>query len=376
MSNKEEEENMVNDEFSARFFSHDCSDRFDNSLSKFTTEFETALDFGDKNYECGVSHIYLNPTLNSETLYHLSRDHINLPHNPTKKDFTLDEFVSFSVDHSTSPQIFDRGYFAKYLDKNYFYEPSRMDRDFAIDKTTAQEDKDYGTSEVVTITLNIEDLMVPCERLDSFLLSHEISTEAFNKLKKIELLTYVDRPTTMSKLLNRLIRFLIYVLRACDQAEVNPGIHSHAKLFFNAFESYGTFAKLNEMRRKHLHKINDLVHRFIEHFISLAVENVKKLKLESMRPLSKFCFLYCSVIEPQVVGPITSKLLFVTPCDGRYLTTTHEVVSKINYCKLETRKIKTITFMICDEFGEQINFNPSYMSNSIVLKFRKIKAGI
>lgn len=59
-----------NEEFTMRFFSNDCIDKFpDNTLSSFTTQFDIPLDFGGEfQYEVGVSQIFFNPTQDVEAM--------------------------------------------------------------------------------------------------------------------------------------------------------------------------------------------------------------------------------------------------------------------------------------------------------------------
>lgn len=451
---------VYENEFVARFYSNDSIDKFSNSLSAFTTEFDTPIDFGDEEFEIGVCQMFLNPCLSSNIIKKASRDFITMqwidpPAPPApppseshttggdkqrstgkgsarggggrgrtardadvpspledasaeshikKKDapdssvdvdadeekkknakkrrkngleppgvneYDVEEFARFTLHHSLDPSMYTPDYFHKYLDEGLFYDPIVLDTFFASDNLIVTEDE---RSRYLTVTVDIEILLEKDEKLEAFLMEHQTTSEV-DKKKYADMHLFVFTKTqTMNQILNRMLKYLIFALRDVTVSPLpSAAIDLHARHFFNNNTRRLSFEKFNEARRKHLESTNILVTRFIKKFVQMIREEQKKMKVDKVLE-RRFLHLYCDAIQPQITGAKMTRLLFTMPFDGSHsVEFTHERLEQIQYAKLEKSKLKNISFLFLDEFGERIPFASSYHANHIAIKFRRIR---
>lgn len=365
----------IENEFTARFFSKDSSDKYDNTLSSFTTEFDVEIDFEDREYEMGISQLFLNPCLDSEEMHAYSRDQVTMQ--PTSKTFNLREFIRYALEHSTHPGAFHPGYFSQYADSGIFFDPSILDHKFAQD--TIKDKKDP-----ISVIHDMTTLLYGGETMASFMLPHKRdNTTHIETFSKKEFPAYAGAPTTMKQILNTFVRWIVYTFRDTGVTGGNYGLAEHKLAIDKSLETANltktlSNAEIATLRRKHLESTNKMVVRYIRQFITIVQEEVEKMRnakeFAVETPPKRFIFIYCDAIKPQQVGARKARVLFTLPTkggEGRYFV--HDFVQNIQYCRVEKSKLKTISFQLLTELGEEVNFTPSYLSNCIVTHFRRIK---
>lgn len=356
-------------EFTATFFSNDCAERFDNSLSQFTTEMELPLNFGNDQYECGLSELYLNSSTNTDTVKRSTQDIIFIRGGNTQADvlYTLEEFTKYICSHCVNPGLYSNSdYFKSYLNNVEYLDVDGLDKLYPanVKKATPEQTKNK-----VRIKLSVRDVLQNDEKLEDFLPTHGKTEENIKIYESFSIYIYIIK-WTMNELLHHIITYLIYKLRIKPGVD---GVSGHMTWFYESFNVYKTYELLNEMRHLHLNKVNILVHRFIRKFVNLVVNDVGNMKIPKSVPNS-FLFLYIDCIEPQIVGAKKSRVLFMCPFEGRNLLNyQHKIIDNIHFARVEKRVIKRIEFAMLNESGENIEFNSSFIPNVIVLKFRKIR---
>lgn len=365
---------VTEDSFWARFFSKDCSNIFDNSLSSFSCQFDEELVFLD-DYEVGLSEMFLNPSQISHARNKSSVDYINLPASLGDKTYSLHQFIKHLLAYSLSPSLFTRSYFHSYLDKNYFFESQTLNEDMPNEINDADEED--NKSKPINVEIDLGGLLLPGESFTDFIPPHDRGKLSEEKFKKFTIFTSSNRSTRLIKVLNNMIRFILYKLRGRKE-DGDSRLQTFSTKFFEDKSKYDTTDIMNNERRKVLFRMNQLIHRFVERFVGTVLKVQDEMKaaghLTHPDPTELFLFLYCNVITKQLVGPNFTKLLYLTPFQAESRPQhTHVTISKINYCRLESRKIKTISFLMTSEFGSQINFIPAVHSNWISLHFRKVR---
>lgn len=377
---------MLDREFTAYFNSKDSADRFDNTLSSFTCEFDVPIDFGGFEYEVGVSDLSLNPSVKSLHKSNQSRDLINLSYSKTKSEniFTLETFSQFVILHALSPELYSPQYFHQYLDDNYFFDDKSIRKDFGKDITEVEDE-----GKEVTLKIDLSAFLEGSETLKDFIPKHSsISAEV---MKDVAISIQADKTLSMFQVLNKMLRGLGYKLRKLSLGDAY--IDGHARLFFNAFNSYADsevisrldkkldskmkrdkiLKLVNDERRKHLNLINRVMHRIIKRFVTSISEAIIENNF-GINGFSKYIYIYSNIIGNQICGSKRLKLLFATPFEGRNGINYHEQsIVNIHFCGIEKQSVKSISFLLLDEYGQQIDFLPSHHQNMITLRFRRIQ---
>jgi hypothetical protein len=131
---------------------------------------------------------------------------------------------------------------------------------------------------------------------------------------------------------------------------------------------------LHDERRVHLKKVNTLCQRFVKKFVELIEIKQQSIKrVEEVTLHHKFLFVYTDIITPQIVGSSRNRLIFSMPYEAEHkLVHKHIINNRINYCKVQKKHIKTISFTILNEFGDYYKFIPSYNANQLILHFKKV----
>jgi hypothetical protein len=368
----------VEKEFTARFFSHDSIDKYSNVLSSWTTELEQPIDFGGHSYECGVSEIFLNPRMNNEFYRGPTRDGIFMLAQDSVMN--LKTFVTYALHHSISSAIYTRGYFSEFLNECLFFEPytieSLMDHGVwpEVNKTSKIRIK-LDLKEYITSDDNLADYMAPHSQL---------SVEEFRYLF-VE--SYAGEMISMKEILKWIVQGLIAHMRhVADLNETQSdgfaraSFHNHSKKFFNVFSHYeNKYDVLHKSRKKHLYKANKMIHKFIEHFVSLVEEQSAEMSedfefenVDLTIGQYPWLFLYFDGIMEQFVGEKKLKVIFTSPILKKAEEYVHIKVDNIQYAKVGSPRLKTVSFLFLDQHGKQMSFVPSFSSNHVALKFRRI----
>lgn len=385
----------IEEDFTAYFFSKDSSNKFDNTLSSFTTDLNLPIDFNEQDYEVGLQALYLNHIRDTEYSRVRTHDIISLGTQTDLADSTLRTFVKHILHNSVSPTIYDRSYFANFLDKNYFWDHQQMEHNF---KSIFIAENEFVDNNSFTVAIDISKLVMTHETLEKFIPFQtkpaKGSKEEFGVFK---VSIFRKEQMAMNQILLQILLQMLDILRSAAKISnfqnkaSRVSIKHHAK---NTAEQLGKETEeesirigkavetpsrltLDKRRRAHLHIVNVMMHRIVEHFIDLIQEenellNTEAEELTSLPVVRQSLFVYTDIIKQQFIGDKIGKLLYFTMLNSRSEQPIHLNIFPIQYCRLEKRLLNTVSFVIADEFGTAIDFSPTPISNVIVLRFRKI----
>ena len=81
-------------------------------------------------------------------------------------------------------------------------------------------------------------------------------------------------------------------------------------------------------------------------------------------------YIYCDIIEDNIVGDVRAKLLSTVPVIGEQSDTINIAFAKLYYHPVRPGYISDVELVICDDAGEKIQFGPA--KTVIVLHLRKL----
>lgn len=356
------------DEFSVKLFSKDSANKFDNTLSNFTVQLEQKLPLEPGiEYECGLTEILLNAAESSNFIEQDSRDYINFAVKETKT-LTIKEFSEYVLNHAVFPHLyFDKQYFNKYLNREFFYDPISLRNHFNNDDVFLQG-VELEPGNFVTIKFNFESLLKNGETIDSFMAVHRRAMGK-SSFPIVTMKLPIKKALTMKQVLFKTIEVLIAQMR-----HGFAGISNHVEDFLNSADlNTWTMKDKVEHMREHLSKINEMVHRFITAFTDNIVE-AKETHDIKQTTKSRLLMVYTDIIRPQIVSEISSRLLYLMTYEASKQSDFHlERVRNIQFSRVEPNEITKIMINLKNELGESINFIPTVHSTYVNLKFRKVK---
>lgn len=347
-------------EFCVKLFSKDSSNKFDNTLSNFTVQLEQKLPLEPGvDYECGLVEILLNSAESSDFIEENSRDYINFSVKETQT-LTIRQFSTYVLNHAVFPHLyFSKSYFNKYLNREFFYDPISLRNHFGSDDVIL-EGEELQAQNFVTIKFNFETLLKNGETIDDFMAVHKRASGK-SSFPIVTMKFPIKKALTMKQVLFKTIEVLITQMR-----HGLPGISNHVEDFLNnsRLDSWTLKDKIDHMR-EHLAKITVFTDNIVE---AKEVHEIKET------PKSRLLMVYTDIIRPQIIGEISSRLLYLMAYDASKQSHFHlERVKNVEYARVEPNEISKITINLRNELGASIDFIPTVHSTYVNLKFRKVK---
>lgn len=359
---------MEENKFTVTSFSSDSRDvHIDNELNSWTTEFNSEIDLGKGSWEMGIHQIFLNSiksedfnsSNNIPKIVNNDTDIILLPKEHREFD-KLQPFIDYVLENSNDPFLYDtETYFMPYNDESVKLTPKVLDVMFQQDFVEPfDEEKD------ISIDVNF--------KIDSLL-----DEDAINQIDHPphwdEELDIRKRDVTLKLPVNR----GPYRFREVMQVMLRSFLHRYQGSFMRegdyekSFMSHNKkgFSEMANLMAKHKEVGSYLSHRLVEKVMMIVHETLKQRKHFQMKP--KQVFVYCSLIQSQIVGGMKSKLMhiFNLPDDERNFY--NETLAMIDFIPIERRKVRNVSIQLRNHRGDLIKFRKSNFPNHITLVFRK-----
>jgi hypothetical protein len=361
----------VDDKLILRLFSSDSVDKFpSNSLSSFCIELDEGIDLNEGKYEVGVTELFVNQTKNASDIQGNSRDMVFIGKSYAGKVIDFNKLADILVESSFEPKLYHKSWFYKFLHDKLFYDPKNLQKIFSNDYVTLNKKNSAG--HLVSVEINLNDFLHEGEKLEDFKTLH---AKAASKSEKFKIFMLSNFNATMGQMFSLLITQLIVYFRETSDEEKGD-FDVHARSFVNALitvKTYSDIVHMNEMRRRHLNKANEMIHRIIIKLIDDIHQKVSLIqRSESVK--GQIMFIYCDIIDNQVVGATNkAKIIHVTPLAPASLHGFFEKVERVSHFPVESTFIKRINFLILDEYGNQIDFLPSLHSTYVCLEMKRVK---
>lgn len=128
-------------------------------------------------------------------------------------------------------------------------------------------------------------------------------------------------------------------------------------------------SEMANLMTKHKEVGSYLSHRLVEKVMMIVHETLKQRKHFKLKP--KQVFVYCSLIQSQIVGGMRSKLMHIFTLPGDERNFYNETRSMIDFIPIERKKVRNVSIQLRNHRGELINFRKSNFPNHITLVFRK-----
>lgn len=357
---------MLSDEFDIHLFSNSSMSLYpSNSLSSFTCELSTPIYLGENhNYSVALTDIYIPPAFDNVNTF-LSKDSIiirnyNYPQIIGKSDAKFDDFIEVILKMSPCDiRIYNKAYFGEYLNKDLCFNNN------TLKSTTLHKDNvEVNPSDHSKFPLNLTSLKLINEKNEDFL-----PPVVDEKLKKfyensVVLLNY-NQNYTLKQVLYSCIK---NILKELDWEAIKS-----TKNDDELKKKYESYDKIYESIKKYNFKLNELVHRFVEKFVTtverIRDEIVKFLKLKYEHSVDKFVIVYSDICKYGFFGDTKVKVL------GVFQNVTNEILEKaktFHFVPVESTLIKNISIILANESGQRLNLSPSLVPTLVVLKFKKM----
>lgn len=331
-------------------------------MSSFTVDMENPLKL-EGDFEVAVKEIFLCPISNPKTML---KDSIILPNGKKFIFKTIKEFVDRLLDYAWNKDIYQKSYFAKYLDPNIQFSSEILDTYFSEDKLQVQPRVAF----VIDGKIDMKKLFLPEELLQMETPLHhlkEMRTPIDSMDFNFRLPVYEGEPPALRTIFNYMIRRILYMLR---MAETNSEYHIG---FTSAVQHYASFDEMEKVLTKHRKQINLIVQRFIQRFVAAVQDRLQKDKIGNQQ-LADSVFVYSDLIQPTYISGLKTRLLHVLFHSGKFLEPVHVSYDNPLFFSVDKKILNSISFSLRDDQGEEIAFLPSTRSTHITLAFRKVKS--
>lgn len=122
---------------------------------------------------------------------------------------------------------------------------------------------------------------------------------------------------------------------------------------------------------------NDVKNFKLTNEMQTKIQNAKDDYVDEItiktQPFPFYVCFYCDLIKPRIIGDLSTRCLYMYPLGAvsdKSSPRSYQI-DNIQYCSIEKYNISEINILITDENGEQINFEDSLFTTSLVLHFKK-----
>lgn len=385
--------------FIIRSFSNDCFETThpENTLSSWTTDLPSEIDLKNERWVCGVKQIFLNPIATTNYVKTSVNDHIVLEAQVLPYT-SFETFIKHIFEQALDLDLYDYVYYMPYLSK-------KMSWDFFVLNSSRYRPDVIKTEKIikeksVCVSLRPKDLFSSIEIAEMINNGHHDylrlnSKETSAEHGPLPFESYL--PTnlgslTLLQILHLMIRDFLYIYRlsktsnkeylesfkktwelknphALPEAGENGGAVEEENNGVNSARS----RKMLKAFRYHKQMGNHLVHNMVERFIEQSMKE-RALNGSNSIELDQHVFVYTDLIQPQIVGSITSRLLTTISYPGVYRRDAfhHENFTNVEFAPLEKARFKSISIALKNEWGEPIDFIPSRSPNCVAIVFKRI----
>lgn len=175
-----------------------------------------------------------------------------------------------------------------------------------------------------------------------------------------------DFPINFELTLNQILYSLI--------GKIYTSMSIHTKTIEEQEQYYTALAldaKGKEKHRKYLMQINEIIHRFIDHFVKSVIETCEKLTIESKLPdlyNDSYICVYCDFTENIFIGDSKARVLSVLDTK-QFLN--QGFIQYPSYIAVEKSDIRTVSIVLTSLEGTLLNLAPSTSPVHVCLRFRE-----
>ena len=76
-------------------------------------------------------------------------------------------------------------------------------------------------------------------------------------------------------------------------------------------------------------------------------------------------YVYCDIVEPQVVGDTNAQLLKTIPVEGKFGDVIAKTFTNIQYVHIQTRSFENIEILLRDDTGDPVPFERGKVVNTL-----------
>lgn len=356
---------MEESEFSIHLFSNSSLQNYpDNSLTRFSVDLATPLYLGVNRYKVALSEIFVPPGFPIENTLS-SRDCIIYEDvNYEGNDFAA--FIDTTLRLCTMDvTIYDRSYFRHYLDPSVVFHPHTLHLTHPDDVTAFAdgETKKYFKLDIIDLVTGIVS-EAPSDYIPSVR-----SAEFVEYFKNSSVTVALRRRYTLKQLLWTCIDKILSKTRMESYVKppANNPLFGELKLKYPKKDDYE--ARLLFVRSKS----HTLMRRFIERFVS-AVETTRlaimtERSLQAAR-LEKYLIVYCDICSDRLFSGTRAKILSLFDYDAKRDFSVK--LSQLDYSRVDRAVVHTISILLMDEYGEQLNLQESMVPTHVCLKLKRI----
>lgn len=362
---------MEDSEFSIHLFSNASLQNYpENTLSRFSVDLARPLYLGDNQYKVALSEIFVPPGFPLESTLSY-RDCIVYEDVDYATFYTPDNFEAFiNVTMrmcALDPTIYDRSYFRHYTDPNILFHPNTI-RLTHPDDVTSFADTDIKKY----FNLNISDLFdyksSNAEETPSAYLPPVRSDKFQNYFQASSVTIALRRRYTLKQVLWTCIEKILTKTRmeTFTKAPVANPLFAELKGQNPTVEA---FEKKLQFITNHS---RELIRRFIARFVSI-VEKVRETvmierSLKAVR-YEKYLIVYCDICADRLFAGTRAKILSVFDYDAKRDFSVK--LSQLDYSRVDRAVVHTISILLLDEHGEQLNLQPSQVPTHVCLKLKR-----
>lgn len=369
----------MEEEFTVNLFSSASSDKYSNSLTKFTCEMAQPI-YLDGSYSVALSQISLPPSFPPETSIS-SRDSIVYEEFKYTKLYTTDNFQDF-IDvtlriASSDVRFYDVNYFKDFLDNSIIYSPDSL----AQTHSDISDSLPTSVKPTIYFNLNLDTLAAAGSEFTNSdfipLVNQSAFTEYFNKsyvrlaprtrytLKQI---LYLCIEKILSKLRSEGLQLAKKGGDSTQQTPVEyPPNDFYSKVLgkYDKKETFGNFIQLTAQRSNTLIRL--FIERFVKTVLTLRDQIMKERSLPPVRS-EKFLLVYSDVVKEQFLADTKARVLGIFPFNSDKEFSMK--LTQLDFNPVSKQVIHSISIALMDQDGNEINLRASTVPSFVSLKFR------
>lgn len=363
---------MEDREFTIHLFSNSSLANYpDNSLTRFQVDLSSPLYLGS-SYSVALSEIYVPPAFPAANSLSARDCIIYEDMNYVKFHGDKNDFAAFIETTmrlcSMDVTLYDRAYFRDYLDPNIIYHPDTLRETHPNDVTTIASDDRKRF-----FNLDIDKLFsgkvgsVPSEMAADYY--PIVKSSDFKRYFDASSVTVVERRRyTLKQLLWTCINKILSKTRMETYATAGTANPSYGELL-------GQLPKRDSFEKEIIKVVTnsgELIRRFIERFIeSVQTVRLAMMKERSLKPirLEKFLIVYCDICADRLFSSTRARILSVFDYSARRDFSIK--LSQLDYNKIDRPIVHSISILLMDEHGEQLDLQPSAVPTHVCLKIKR-----
>lgn len=370
------------DDFDIFLFSNTSMESYSgNTLTKFTTVLPQPIYFNENHrFRVALTDLIL-PPLKPQSDEKFSKDIIvfyDFDYLKLKSNNTFFNFIDVMLRmNALSVEIYDREYFNKFLNKDLDFHVLSLPLTTLGGEATALLTPDYVVFPLELIN-RIDHDTPPSSVLPPFNVKDPDNTTLFSDYLNnsyVKLSKY--QGYRLSQVLYRCLLTILYNLRleGLPKEFQQESFKSLMELHQNEHHK-NDFYRVQQAMRKYIQASNNMIHNFIEHFVS-TVEDVRdsilnERNMTTIQRKSNFILAYSDICSESIIGDRRGRLLNLYKNNSRSADGFNIHDPNPRYVPVDKTIIREISIVLTDENGIFLNLVNSSTPSCVVLNFQKM----